>query len=108
MTEIQHFMDGIPSGSIVVDPVLKESWEVKKRVLIGSLLASDSETYFDSETDYEHVHNSFGSEEAQISATQNELEKRKKGIYWYLLTSRNPKCVIKPTVGSVLKIEVIT
>jgi len=44
MTELQHFENGIPPGTQIIDLNTEESWIVKKRVLSGTLLvANDSE-----------------------------------------------------------------
>ncbi|WP_299249049.1 hypothetical protein [uncultured Aquimarina sp.] len=84
----------------------KESWIVKKRVLSGTLLvADDSEKYFDCETEYTHVNSVFKKLENREAAVQKELEKRKNGIYWYLLKPKNKEQKVKPEKGSLLKIK---
>ncbi len=106
MTELQHFENGIPTGTQITDMNTEESWVVKKRVLSGTLLvANDSEKYFDCETEYTHVSSVFSTLEDREVAIQKELEKRKNGIYWYLLKPENKKQKVKPEIGTELKIK---
>lgn len=105
MTEIQHFENGIPSNCEIIDVKSNESWIVKKRVLSGLLLvANDSETYFECETEYDHISQRFSTVEDRNLAVEKELEKRRNGIYWYLLKPKRKKQKTKPVIGSVLKI----
>ncbi len=109
MTELQHFENGIPPGTQIIDLNTEESWIVKKRVLSGTLLvANDSEIYFDCETEYTHVSSVFKTLEGREVAVQKELEKRKNGIYWYLLKPENKKQKVKPEIGIELKIKTTT
>ncbi|MBW1297898.1 hypothetical protein [Aquimarina litoralis] len=106
LTELQHFEKGIPPETQIIDLNTQEFWIVKKRVLSGILLvANDSEIYFDCETQYTHVSSTFKTLEDREIAVQRELEKRKNGIYWYVLKPDNKKQKVKPEKGSLLKIK---
>ena len=71
----------------------------------GTLLIADSETYFDCETEFEHISHSFKTEKDRQNAVDKELNRRKKGIYWYLLAPEYKNQKDKPQIGSLLKIE---
>lgn len=104
MTVIQHFENGIPPNTKVVNPDTDEYWIIKKRVLSGTLLVANSETYFDCETEFEHISNSYKTEKDRQIAVNKELNRRKKGIYWYLLAPESKNQKVKPETGSSLKI----
>lgn len=106
ITEIQHNENGIPPNTLLVNTETNESWNVKKRVVSGVLLiGNDREVYFDCETAYTHESLSFKSPKEQEIAIQKELERRKNGIYWYLLKPKHKHQTVKPTQGSFLKID---
>lgn len=85
-------------------------WKPKNAGLLkkesGTLLITDSETYFDCETEYEHINISYKNVKDIENAIEKELGKRKNGVYLYLLAPENKKQNAKPEIGSVLKIKV--
>ena len=103
-TEVQHSEDGIPPNTKLINTKTGESWTIKKRVLSGTLLGNDAEVYFDCETASMKKSSSFKSDKDREAAVEKEIEKRKNGIYSYLLKHENKKQIVKPEVGSVLKI----
>lgn len=105
LTELQHSENGIPPDTKLIDIESGEFWIVKKRVLSGTLLTADSETNFNCETEFEHISHSFKTEKDRQNAVGNELNKRKKGIYSYLLAPEYKSQKDKPQIGSLLKIE---
>ena len=105
LTELQHSENGILPNTKLVNNESGESWIVKKQVLSGTLLIADSETYFDCETEFEHISHSFKSEKDRQNAVNKELNRRQKGIYWYLLAPEYKNQKNKPEIGSFLKIE---
>ncbi len=102
--ELQHNENGIPPNTHIINEKTKERWIIKKRVLSGTLLIVDSETYFDCETEYQHISSQYKTKKDREIAIQKELEKRKNGIYWYLLIPENKKQKVKPEIGSIFKI----
>ena len=107
LTEVQHSENGIPPNTLVINSKTQEHWIVKKRILSETLLNASSETYFDCETEYKHILHSFKTEKARQTAVEKELERRKNGIYWYLLAPENKTQKVKPEIGSILKIKTI-
>lgn len=103
MTELQHSVNGIPPNTKLFNPKTEEFWIVKKRVLSGTLLMTSSEVIFDCETEFEHTSSRFKTEKDKQIAFEKELEKRKIGVYWYLLVAENKKQTVKPEIGSLLK-----
>lgn len=104
ITELQHLELGLPSDTRLVSSEQATVWLVKKRVLSDTLLLADAEIYFDCETNYEHITQSYDNETDRQTAINQELEKRRKGIYWYLLVPENPRQTAKPEIGSLLTI----
>ena len=104
LTELQHSENGIPPHTRLINPETQESWIVKKRVLSGNLLAVNVEKIFDCETNFEHISHSYKTAKDKSKTINKELEKREKGIYWYLLAPETEKQTIKPEMGSYLKI----
>jgi predicted thioredoxin/glutaredoxin len=105
LAELQHFENGIPSNTKLINSESEESWVVKKRVLSGTLLIADSETYFDSETEFEHISHSFKTDNDRQIAIDKELNKRENGIFWYLLVSERKNKKVKPDNGSSWEIK---
>ena len=105
LTEIQHFEDGIPPNTKLIHLQSKTYWIVKKRVLSSTLSFANAEIHFNSETDIEYISHSFKTEKDRQKAVDKELQKRKKGIYWYLLSPNNKSSKTKPKVGSILQID---
>lgn len=102
ITEIQHLESGIPPNTLVFNLESNESWIVEKRIFSGVLLRTNSEKYFDNETEFMHIDDFFGK---PIEIARNEvLSKRENGIYLYLLKAINKKQTMKPEKGSLLKI----
>lgn len=104
LTEIQHYENGIPPNTEIIDLNTEESWIVKKRIFSGTLLIAKNEVFFDCETSSEHFSTVFKTIEDRQIAVEKELEKRKSGIYWYLLTPSTKNQKMKPDNGSELKI----
>lgn len=104
ITALQHQENGIPPTTRLMDSKKRDSWIVQKRVLSGILLINDSEIYFDCETTFEHINHSFKTEKARQKAIKEELERRKKGVYWYFLIPDPKNQQIKPEPNSLLKI----
>ena len=77
----------------------------KKRVFSGILILDGTEKYFECETELMHVDSVFKSHAEREIAVKKELEKRKKGIYLYLLKPKNKKNKVKPEKGTLLKIK---
>ncbi|WP_196888828.1 hypothetical protein [Aureivirga sp. CE67] len=106
LAELQHYENGIPPNTEIIDLETENSWFVKKRVYHGILISDESETYFDCETESMQVDNSFSSLSDRKNAIKKELNKRKKGIYFYLLKFKTTihKEKAKPEIGMKLKI----
>ena len=100
LTELQHFENGIPPNTKLINSKSEESWIVKKRVLSGTLLIAESEIFFDCETEFEHMSPSFKSDKERQALVDKELNRRKKGIFWYLLIPERKNIKIKPDIGS--------
>jgi len=105
LTELQHNENGIPPNTEIIESETGEFWIIKKRVLSGILLIADSETMFDCETESEHISHRFKNINEREIAIEKELERRKNGIYWYLLKPLNKKQQSKPKIGAELKIK---
>lgn len=107
LTELQHSENGIPPNTQLINSESGETWTVKKRILSDTLLIADSETFFDCETEFEHVSHSYKTEIDRQQALEKERNQRKKGIYWYLLVSDDNQQQTKPKIGSLLKISML-
>lgn len=105
LAELQHNENGIPPDSEIVDLNTKTNWKVTKRVFSRTLLSADSEIMFDCETKYEHINHSFKTQKNREIAVKKELERRKNGIYWYLIKPMNKKQKLKPEKGTELKLK---
>ncbi|WP_405223789.1 hypothetical protein [Dokdonia sp. Asnod1-B02] len=105
LTELQHNENGIPPNTEIIELETEKSWIIKKRVLSGTLLIADSEITFDCETEYKHFSNSYKNMKDREITVEKEIEKRKKGIYWYLIKPANKKEQVKPEIGIKLKIK---
>ena len=105
LTELQHNENGIPPDTEIVDLNTETNWTVTKRVLSGTLLIADSEIMFDCETKSEHISNSYKTQKDREITVNKELERRKNGIYWYLIKPMNKKQKVKPEIGAELKIK---
>lgn len=105
LTELQHNENGIPPDTEIVDLKTETKWTIAKRVLSDTLLIADSEIMFDCETKYENISHSFKTQEDREIAVEKELERRKNGIYWYLIKRTDKKQNLKPEIGTELKIK---
>ncbi|MHA7944596.1 hypothetical protein ACJOV8_016075 [Formosa sp. 3Alg 14/1] len=105
LTELQHNENGIPPNTEIVDSETGKSWIIKSRALSGILLIADLETKFDCETELEHISNRYKNNKERETAIEKELEKRKNGIYWYLLKAKDKKQKDKPKIGTELTIK---
>ncbi|WP_460218286.1 hypothetical protein [Psychroserpens sp. MEBiC05023] len=103
--EIQHSEDGIPPETQVYNQTSNETWIVKKRVFHGILILTNSEKYFECETETSHVDAVFANNLERSKAIEKELEKRNNGIYLYLIKPINKKQRIKPENGCILRIK---
>ena len=112
LTEIQHHLNGIPPNAKLIDEESGSTWIVQKRVFHGVLLLDKSEVFFECETETTHVDAVFTEDSKRALAVKTELDKRKRGIYCYLLkpvkeklqTRKKKKLVVKPFVGSNLEL----
>lgn len=104
LIELQHYENGIPPDTEIIDLNSETKWVITKRVLSGKLLNINSEIIFDCETKYEHLSYSFKTQKDQKIAISKELERRKNRIYWYFIKPMNNTQEFKPKVGSELKI----
>jgi uncharacterized protein (DUF2344 family) len=105
LTEIQHRENGIPPDTEIIDLKTESKWIITKRVLLGTLLITDAEILFDCETKSEKITHSFKTQKDRESAIEKELERRKNGIYWYLIKPVDKKQQVKPEIGTELKIK---
>jgi len=105
LTEIQHSENGIPPNTKLINSESGDSWTVKKRVLSDNLMIVDSEAFFDCETEFESISQSYKTETDRQLAVGKELNRRKEGIYWYVLVPENSNQQTKPKIGSLLKIK---
>ncbi len=105
LTELQHFENGIPPNTQLINPETNDSWIVKKRVYHGILILDGSEIYFDCETASMHVDSVFKNEADRSIAVARESAKRKNGIYVYLIKAEKKKQNLKPEKGVELKIK---
>ncbi|MFB9095435.1 hypothetical protein ACFFVF_02815 [Flavobacterium jumunjinense] len=105
LTELQHNENGIPPDTEIVDLKTETKWIIAKRVLSGTLLIADSEIMFDCEIKSKHISNSFKTQKDREIAVEKELERRKHGIYWYLIKPIDKKQKVKPEIGTELKIK---
>ncbi len=104
--EVQHNLNGIPPETQLIDKITEEIWVVKKRVLHGILILEESEHYFDCETATMHADFTFKDVETRKKFEQKELEKRKRGIYSYLLKPIHKKQKEKPAKDSILTVKI--
>lgn len=108
ITELQHNENGIPPNSKIVDLATNKVWIIKKRVYHGILNLDDSEKFFECETESMHVDAVFSTLSKREIAVEKEQNKRKKGIYSYLIKAemnhKKKKQIPKPEIGSELKI----
>jgi len=105
LTELQHNENGIPPDTEIIDLNTETNWTITKRVFSGTLLIADSEIMFDCETKHEHFSNSYKTPKDREVAVEKELERRKNGIYWYLIKPTNKKQKMKPEIGVLFKIK---
>jgi len=105
LTELQHNENGIPPNTEIIDLNTESKWTITKRVLSGTLLIADFEVMFYCETKYERISNSFKTQKDHKIAIEKELERRKNGIYWYLIKPIDKKQKLKPEIGTELKIK---
>ncbi len=105
LTELQHNENGISPDTEIIDLKTATKWTIVKRVLSVTLLIADSEVMFDCETKSEHISHSFKTQKDLEIAVEKELEKRKNGIYWYLIKPIDKKQNLKPEIGTELKIK---
>ncbi len=96
LTELQHNENGIPPDTVIVDLNTETNWAIAKRVLSRTLRIIDSEIIFDCETKSEDISSSYKTQKDREIAIEKELERRKNGIYWYLL---------EPEIRTELKIK---
>jgi hypothetical protein len=105
LTELHHNENGIPPDTEIIDLKTESKWIITKRVLSGTLLIADSEIMFDCETKLEHIRHSYKTQKDREVAVEKELERRKNGIYWYLIKPMDKKQNLKPEIGTELKIK---
>ena len=84
IAEIQHFKNGIAPNTEVFNLETGVYWVIKKRVFSGILIASNSEKYFDCETESMHVDFSFNTLKQRESMINNEIEKKEKKVFIYI------------------------
>ncbi len=85
LTELQHSVNGIPPNTEITDSTSDETWIIKKRVHHGILILDKSEKYFECETESMHVDSVFKTLTERKIAVEKELNKRKNGVYMYLI-----------------------
>ena len=105
LTELQHNENGIQPNTKLIDETTNETWIVKKRVHHGILILDKSEKYFECETESMHVDSVFKNQSERQLAVDKELDKRKNGIYLYLIKPEKKKQKSKPEIGIELKIK---
>ena len=105
LTELQHSENGIPPNTQIFDTITNKTWVVKKRVHLGILILDRSEKYFDCETDSMHIDSVFKNPKDREIAVEKESNKRKNGIYYYLIKPEKKKQKIKPEIRAELKIK---
>jgi hypothetical protein len=105
LTELQHNENGIQPNTKLIDETTNETWIVKKRVHHGILILDESEKYFECETESMHVDSVFKNQSERQLAVAKELDKRKNGIYLYLIKPEKKKQKSKPQIGTELKIK---
>ena len=59
----------------------------------------------DCETKSEEITHSFKTQKDKEAAIEKEFERRKNGIYWYLIKPVDKKQQVKPEIGTELKIK---
>lgn len=106
LTELQHNENGIAPDTQIVDLITETNWIITKRVLSGELLIADSEITFDCETKSEVIRHSYKTQKDREIAVEKELERRRNGIYWYVIKPLDKEQKDKPEIGTELKIEV--
>jgi hypothetical protein len=105
VTKLQHYENGIPPNTRLISHRSAQKWIVKKRILSGVLLLNNSEVYFECETKFDHISQIHRTEIEKKNALNKEIEKRKNGIYWYVLEPLNKIQDAKPEINSMLEIE---
>ncbi len=105
LTELQHSVNGIPPNTEITDSTSDETWIIKKRVHHGILILDKSEKYFECETESMHVDSVFKTLTERKIAVEKELNKRKNGVYMYLIKPEKKKQKFKPEIGTELKIK---
>lgn len=105
LTELKHNENGIPPNSQIIDQITNEIWIVKKRVHHGILILDKSEKYFECETESMHVDAVFKTQSERKVAVDKELDKRRNGVYLYLIKPEKKKQKLKPEIGIELKIK---
>jgi hypothetical protein len=105
LTELQHYENGIPPNTQIIDSNTDETWIVKKRVHHGILILDKSEKYFECETESMHVDSVFKTQSERKIAVDKELDKRKNSVYMYLIKPEKKKQKSKPEIGTELKIK---
>ncbi|WP_299888811.1 hypothetical protein [uncultured Lacinutrix sp.] len=108
LTELKHNENGISPNTELTDVSTNETWVVKKRVYHGILILDKSEKYFECETKSMHVDAVFKTQSERKIAVDKELDKRKNGIYLYLIKPEKKKQKLKPEIGTELKIKITT
>ncbi|MFC4632492.1 hypothetical protein ACFO3O_01130 [Dokdonia ponticola] len=108
LTELQHNINGIPPNTEIIDLNTDETWIIKKRVHHGILILDKSEKYFECETDSMHIDSVFKTLTERKIAVDKELNKRKNGVYMYLIKPEKKKQKLKPEIGTELKIKKTT
>ncbi len=105
LTELKHNANGIPPNTEIIDITSDETWIIKKRVHHGILILDNSEKYFECETESMHVDSVFKTLTERKIAVEIELNKRKNGVYMYLIKPEKKKQKLKPEIGTELKIK---
>ncbi|MCA0133758.1 hypothetical protein [Winogradskyella alexanderae] len=105
LAELQHNVNGIPPNTEITDSTSDETWIIKKRVHHGILILDKSEKYFECETESMHVDSVFKTLTERKIAVEKELNKRKNGVYMYLIKPEKKKQKLKPEIGTELIIK---
>ncbi|WP_157811725.1 hypothetical protein [Tenacibaculum sp. SZ-18] len=105
LIELQHRENGIPPNTEIIDSTSNETWIIKKRVHNGILILDKSEKYFECETESMHVDSVFNTLTERRIGVETELDKRRNGIYMYLIKPKKKKQKLKPEIGTELKIK---
>jgi hypothetical protein len=97
IADLQHQLDGLPTGSIIKSQTTDKEWRVNNRILFHHTL--DRQKKFPNEiTTY--THSSFGSVDNMLASEKKILEREKQNIFQYQLQSVGHNS--KPVIGDTL------